>query len=68
MLLPSDVAAAVTVEKSIEKGSFYAQADPRLNHFNEWPTFRPGLKSFEAQCAAAGPAKNRGSEIFTKVI
>jgi len=34
-LLPSDVAAAVTVEKSIEKGSFYAQADPRLNHFNE---------------------------------
>src|SRR6266849_1475882 len=35
VLLPSDVAAAVTVEKSIEKGSFYAQADPRLNHFNE---------------------------------
>jgi|SRR5580704_1268228 hypothetical protein len=24
--------------------------------------------SFEAQCAAAGPAKGRGSEIFTKMI
>ncbi len=35
VLLPSDVAAAVTVEKSIEKGSFYAQPDPRLKHFNE---------------------------------
>jgi len=35
VLLPSDVAAAVTVDKSIEKGSFYAQADPRLNHFND---------------------------------